>query len=1132
MSPCPPDRQIERFLTEDLPELQAAAITAHVESCPRCQSAIERGLQAELPTALRRYQETCGGPTGDHEFPSRLMRTGSPAPATTSEQSADTDVAGPDQPDLHADPDWPKVQGYDLLEELGRGGMGVVYKARHRNLNRLVALKLLLAPVHADTEDRQRFRVEAEAAAGLQHPNIVQVFECGEAACGPFLAMEYVPHGSLARHLGGNPQPVRASARLVADLARAVHRAHQSGIVHRDLKPANVLLQIPEGSSGTGPLVEVAVPKIADFGLAKRLNHESHQTQSGAILGTPSYMAPEQADRRHHPVGPTADLYSMGAILYELLTGRPPFRAETPLDTLVQVVHEEPIVPSQLRPNLPRDLETICLKCLQKDPSRRYCSGQELAEDLERFLAGRPVLARPVSPLQRCWRWCRRRPAVAALIATTLTAVIIVVAGLTAGLWALAEKQEATEKALDRERLAVSAKEAALVAKNEALNKELQTGYYKSVALAQRDLFASNIGQARRSLAECPLQLRHWEWHYLQRACHAEWATLTREGPSGAAVAFNTDGTALAVGHIDGTVSVWDVPGRKLRFRLSGHAGWVRSVAFSPDGARLASGSYVLNVSLKQEPANLSLGELKLWDAASGTALATIKAHQGGISGLVFGPDSTRLLTCGKEPTVRLWDVATAAPLAAWREHAGAVNCVAWSRDGQWIASGSSDKTVKILMADSGQVVHTLRGHQAFLEWVGFHVDGKQLFSSSQDGDFRRWDVQRGIELPAFKTQSGALQAVALSGPGQLLAFLDGGRGTKVVTVAGGLPYANYSGDTGVITATAFNASGDRLACTCMRGSVTIWDTTSPQEFAVLQRFANAIYSTALDSRALRLHVGSVDQLTAFDLRLGKALPAATQPTKGRRLLALRGNGLELASAVQGIVAIHDIQTGKEIRRLPKQFIVNSLAYDPAGKYLALAGGRRYGDPGEVLLSDAATGAEIRALPGNNVHSLQVRFSHDGSRLAVVTGDGTLQLWSADGARLLFTLGSPGPFRSPVAFSPDNRLLACGRSGAVVIWNVADGKPVRTLSHSGQFASSLAFHPDGTRLVAAAVAAKDISDLFVWEVETGQELLTMRHPLAQITDLVFTPDGHRLLGASGKTVLCWDATPLDAAAGH
>jgi hypothetical protein len=341
------------------------------------------------------------------------------------------------------------VPGYKFLGELGRGGMGVVYQARQLGLQRTVAVKMILNGAQAGPKDLARFRAEAAAIARLQHPNIVQIYDVGEAAGRPYFVLEFVAGGSLAQHLRGTPQPVRPAAQLVETLARAVHAAHASGVIHRDLKPANILLQRPgvraPRAGGTSSRVpdpwplspSLLNPKITDFGVAKCAGGDVEApglrgaTVTGELLGTPNYMAPEQAMVPRQPVGPAADVYALGAILYELLTGRPPFTGATPLATVLQVLHNEAVSVTSLRPDVPRDLETICLKCLRKEPRKRYGSALELAEDVQRFLRDEPVRARPVMAVEKVWRWVRRHPVPAGLLAAGLLAPVVALIALS-----------------------------------------------------------------------------------------------------------------------------------------------------------------------------------------------------------------------------------------------------------------------------------------------------------------------------------------------------------------------------------------------------------------------------------------------------------------------------------------------------------------------------------------------------------------------------------------------------------------------------------------------------------------------------------------------------------------------------
>jgi tRNA A-37 threonylcarbamoyl transferase component Bud32 len=393
----PTDHKLRQFQDDQLDPTEAEAIAAHVDSCPECQKTLDQLT-----------------PFGDDA---------AAEPSTNGAAGYTSESAAPPAAQ------WPTVEGYEILEVLGRGGMGVVYKARQVKAGRPVALKVILAGPHAGPDDLARFRTEATAAAQVAHPGIVTVYEVGEQDGLPFFSLEYCPGGSLKQKLDGKPLPPRPAAELVAALAEALHEAHRQGIVHRDLKPANVLFT----ADGR--------PKVADFGLAKKVS-EPGLTASNAVVGTPSYMAPEQVPTnqgRREPVGPAADVYALGAVLYECLTGRPPFAATTPVDTLLLVLTEEPASPRRLLPSVPRDLETICLKCLRKEPTKRYASARELADDLRRFLHGEPIRARPTPLWERGWRWCRNNPWKAGF--GGVAAVALVLLGLYLRGEQLAERQ-------------------------------------------------------------------------------------------------------------------------------------------------------------------------------------------------------------------------------------------------------------------------------------------------------------------------------------------------------------------------------------------------------------------------------------------------------------------------------------------------------------------------------------------------------------------------------------------------------------------------------------------------------------------------------------------------------------------
>jgi tRNA A-37 threonylcarbamoyl transferase component Bud32 len=414
---CPSADDLFAFAVGRLAADAREPIARHIETCAACLTRLNQLNEPNDPL---------------------LAELRDPIPTGLFSESKRADSLSPDAEPSPEAAGWPAVPGYEILRELGRGGMGVVYQARQLRLNRLVALKMVLAGAHARPEDLLRFLAEAEAVAQLQHPHIVQIYEASQHAGLPFFALEFLEGGSLAQKLQGSPLPAQEAAQLVERLARAMQAAHERGIIHRDLKPANVLLD------------QAGRPKITDFGLAKRVDAGTGLTRTGAIMGTPSYMAPEQAAGQGKEVGVAGDVYALGAILYELLTGRPPFKAATPLETVRQVLEEEPVSPRRLQPGLARDLETICLTCLHKEPGRRYPSALALAEDLRRYRQGEPITARPVGSVGRFARWCRRNPVVAGL--TGAVAVSLMAGTTISTYFAIEARQRATIERAERER--------------------------------------------------------------------------------------------------------------------------------------------------------------------------------------------------------------------------------------------------------------------------------------------------------------------------------------------------------------------------------------------------------------------------------------------------------------------------------------------------------------------------------------------------------------------------------------------------------------------------------------------------------------------------------------------------------
>ena len=591
---------------------------------------------------------TANGPEPNPNAPTLGRQTGEWHALTLPPGGKEVDSAPSLTPDA--------VPGYELLGEIGRGGMGVVYRARHLGLNRVVALKMVLAGSHARGSDLHRFRAEAEAVAQLQHPNVVQVYDVGEANGLPYLSLELCV-GSLAERLDGTPWPPKPAAELVETLARAVHAAHQAGILHRDIKPANVLLasggREPPGTDhaepgGSRPPLASFIPKITDFGLAKRMDGSgAGPTVTGAILGTPSYMAPEQAGRttsdgRSGIAGPAIDVYALGAILYELLTGRPPFVAASPLDTLLQVTRDEPVPPARLNPKTPRDVQTICLKCLEKDPGWRYSTAAALADDLHRYRNDEPITARPAAQWERAWKWAKRRPAQAGLIAVSVAAIVALLAGSwyftgqlqierDNAMWAMNNAKLSESAAIENGKLAGMHRERA---EAEALNAR-RNNYVLAMGQAQLAWQQAAVGRLKNLLQAQNSKpgeqdLRGFEWHYWNHVARGAPRTLRVNDPNPIllSVAYSPDGKWLAALAGSGRVYLWDAMSLASGRVLDSGNQLPSSLAFRPDGRHLAVGS---NKSLT------------VFDVGSG-GVAWASALNELVNGLAYTPDGGRLI--------------------------------------------------------------------------------------------------------------------------------------------------------------------------------------------------------------------------------------------------------------------------------------------------------------------------------------------------------------------------------------------------------------------------------------------------------------------------------------------------------
>jgi WD40 repeat protein len=992
--------------------------------------------------------------------------------------------------------------GYELLAELGRGGMGVVYKARQIALNRPVALKMLLHGRFSDAAFIDRFHLEAEAAAHLDHPNIVPIYEVGVHTGQPFYSMRLIEGPSLDRvnaECGArSTEWMRRSAELLAKIARAVHYAHQHGVLHRDIKPHNMLIDA-EGQ-----------PYLADFGLAKLLDQETGPTLSTGVIGSPEFMAPEQAAGKTRQVTTAADVYGLGAVLYTLLTGKAVFHADTPLETVRRVIEREPVAPRMLNPAVDRNLETICLKCLQKEPAKRYASAQALAEDLESWLRAEPIQARRATQVERVWLWCRRQPVRASLIGALM---LVVALGLAGVLWEWRR-----------------AKAGELFAR--------QNAYAADMNLAQRALANNDLGQVitllekHRPLGNSGTDLRRWEWRYLWGLCQSEELfTLHQYPESIAAMAASKDGKLLAV-QTGGNAALWDLPGQRPIGEFTNVA-W-RVVAFSPTDGLLALGgsdergqpvanvwhaqSRELRMSLAHKARIRALafspdgrllatfdndGNIRVTDWASGQIVARSTVppfRRGGVGVLAFSPDGGRLAIGADAGVLQLLDWHSGRVDKLETQTGDGVTALVFSHGGEIVAAGFgfTDGTIGLWEVSSGKALAQLTNHTEYVEALAFAPDGRRLVSGSVDRTIRVWSIPDLIELRCFLASQHGVTALALLPDGKTL--LTGGQD-------------------GAVCLWDLSASSRVPAHTNL--VISYWTDLSSKagvegyrqgrlDPRVVRRFGLGF---APDSRSFVTtdREGLLAVYDARSLQLTESLPALGSNNWG---VALSPDGRWLAAGqASGEINIWNWTTRAAITSLALPFQwFGRLRFSLSGRFLLAQA--VFNDQTQRLKIWRTGEWEEAPLQGINLEGLiSVTLSPDDRLLAVGYGDGAVRLWDFSSAGPVAAFKpQTGPVND-LRFSPDGRMLvSASLDGSVRLWDVGARRELAVLPGHSIAAWGAVFSPDGRRVATGGQNAKDAVRL--WDVATQRELLCLPEQGQMFLDVNFSPDGNTLVATS------------------
>jgi WD40 repeat protein/tRNA A-37 threonylcarbamoyl transferase component Bud32 len=1101
MSGCVSRHRLAEFAAGRLDDEDCTDVSRHLAECSTCQHELNLLTEEAHVHTLRNSDRR---PLSDAPGEDFSAARGSPESERGLEDVNDPHATTPCA-NGRASPSLGSLGRFHLLKHLGAGGFGVVYLAEDTQLNRQVALKIPRAGTLADSEARDRFLREVRAAAALHHPQIVAVYDAGEHDGAYFLASAYCPGDTLRQWLerqGGRATPDTAAA-IVLALAEAAHHAHEHGVLHRDIKPQNVLLD---------PTVRFRdlsfCPKLTDFSVAKLLEAEGDATATNVLVGTPRYMAPEQASGRHDLLGPTCDVYALGVVLYELITGKPPIRGNDNADTLRRVLQDEPLAPRKYVTDLPRDLEAICLRCLEKTPHHRYASAQELAEDLDRFLRREATLARPLGLGESAVRWIRRRPATASLAAASLAGVVLVVSGLLFYNARLAEFNANLEKANDRLQKALidaTRAKANAIASDDRTQQLLYVSNMRLAAKAwndgdvpgMRELLNRNIPQAEQP------DRRGLEWRFLWNQADLPSETLAALPSDLYHLQLSPDRRQLAAAGKDAVVRLFNLATGTLDAEIVTGQGEVNGVAYSRDGLRLASAG--------------DDGTVRVWSLADQRELLSIPAHEGLAFQVQFTADDAILISCGNDPTLRLWDSQTGEDLGKLSGHARTLEAFALSPEGQWLASTGFGGTIVWDLGEQRPRFQFLSENPTIQHRaVAVSPDGQWIAAADFTGLITLWNAHTGAAAATARHLDDA-HCIAFSEEGRYLASGDAAGtlcvwdlepvraslGAELEKPVELVRLRQWPGHQKRVYAVQFAPEG-RLLTAGADGAIRVWRLSTLLNPPTETTDETEVYHPFFTPQG-QLFAVMHDVVVRWDLSRNPCLSHyARYPFEGEFLVGDARGKRAVSFSSKGQIVLWSLSSGEVERRWQVEKIVHGsdLCLSPEGTQLAVY----VNEPArEVRIFRTTDGALVatQAEPQGAVGRL--RFSPNGKQLAYQV-DSNLMLWNyeREAAYRATSDHAHSDMLSGLAYNSDGALLAtCGADRLVKLWDARRGVLLATLSGHRDAVNAVVFSPDGRSLFSADLGGV----VKVWNVATREELFDLLKHSEGLYQMCISPDG-------------------------